>query len=51
MPLPDFDDNGDLAIGVHKATLDEVIALRPRHAPAPDRNGQVAAHHEIGATY
>ena len=26
MPLPELDSNGDLPIGVHRASLDEVIA-------------------------
>jgi hypothetical protein len=26
MPLPEFDSNGDLPIGVHRASLDEVLA-------------------------
>jgi len=25
MPLPEFDEQGDLPIGVHQATLDEVL--------------------------
>lgn len=26
MPLPEYNDNGDLPEGVHEATLDEVVA-------------------------
>ncbi len=26
MPIPDFESNGDLPIGLHQATLDEVLA-------------------------
>jgi hypothetical protein len=33
MPLPDFDSHGDLPIGVHRVSLDEVLARFGRDTP------------------
>jgi PAS domain-containing protein len=33
MTLPDFDSNGDLPVGIHRATLDEIVRRFGGHTP------------------
>src|SRR5262245_61585660 len=33
MAIPDFDERGDLPVGIHKASLDEVVTRFGQHTP------------------